>query len=49
MACFHGSVAAFQLLQALVVSANALTEVKVHGGHPVLHQALEVEWDPLSG
>ena len=47
--CFHGSVVALQLLQALVEGADALAEVKVHRGHPVLHQALEVEGNPLSG
>ena len=46
---FHGSTVTLQLLQTLVEGADALAEVKVHRGHTVLHQALEVEGDPLSG
>lgn len=46
--CFHGSTVAFQLLQALMEGADALSEVKVHRGHSVLHQALKVQGDPLS-
>lgn len=32
-----------------MVSANALTKVKVHRSHPIFHKALEVQRDPLSG
>ena len=41
--CFHGRVVALKHLEVLVVSANALAKVKVHRGHPVLHQATKVE------
>ena len=47
MVCLHDSILALQLPEVLVGCGVALVQVKVDRGHTVLHEALEVEANPV--